>query len=328
MRCWRWSGSNALALGDAQRQQHGGPGLVDPAHRLLLEDAGQLAPVVEAARSGRVPLDVLADDEAARPRGLAHAAHRELLLHGVEETRRAVDDPKADEDVVGLALEDVDALAAVRGGVVFGSDDDVGPALALVRSGQAQVADRALPEVDHAAGRLAGRIDDLQRAAGQADEVEDVGGGQVRRDDPALFLQGVEDDEIRLAGHPVAGCVRGPPPRDADQRRAPDVGLAGALIVHLVEQPAGGVVVEVAVAQLDVADGRADQFIACEGGGLEGSRRSAHVGHLVGSCMGRTKIARAAFVRSLIGIDVTILCYSSSKSPGFHDLSNQGSSGP
>ena len=81
--------------------------------------------------------------------------------------------------------------------------------------------------------------------------------------------------------HAVGLALAEAPGGHADDRMAPEVGLAGPLEVHLVEQPPGGVVVEVAVAQLDVPDGCADELIAVQGGALEGSLRGTHVRHLM-----------------------------------------------
>ena len=124
------------------------------------------------------------------------------------------------------------------------------------------------------------RILDHERPVLQARELQDVGGGQVSRHDAPLLLERVEDDEVVGTLHAEGLALAEAPSGHADDRMAPDVGLARPLEVHLVEQPPGGVVVEVAVTQHDVPDRGVDELIALKGGGFERIRAHGHLQEL------------------------------------------------
>ena len=134
-----------------------------------------------------------------------------------------------------------------------GGKDQVLAAGALVGSGLAQIGDRLLPDVEHAAGGEPGRHLHHQRPlGGQIPEAEGVEGGDVGGEHPRLVLEGAIEQHVAIAhAHGFGlGVVEG---LEAHRRQGPEVGLGGALQIEFVVELLGGGLGGVAVLQLQGA---------------------------------------------------------------------------
>jgi len=116
-----------------------------------------------------------------------------------------------------------------------GWDDHVFAAAAVVRAHLAQDAALALPEVRDAAGAGAGgQLDDQRPGLAEVEEVQGVRRGRIRRDqsEPIAVAHVVREVRARCAEDLV---VLRAPLRIGHQRQRPQVGLAGHLVVELIE---------------------------------------------------------------------------------------------
>ncbi len=113
--------------------------------------------------------------------------------------------------------------------------DEVSPALPAVRAHLAGHGDLTLPEVRDASSRRSRREVEHQRAClREVEEVEDVRGGRVGRDDPQAVRVGVVEHEVgrrRTEGVVVHTAPLGV----GDDRQRPQVRLDGEEVVELVE---------------------------------------------------------------------------------------------
>jgi hypothetical protein len=118
--------------------------------------------------------------------------------------------------------------------IIVRADHDIGRTLATIRAGKSEAKNWALPEVEHATGSLPRRIVDLDSSVFQIAEIEDVRSSQVCGDDAPLFLQRLKNDKVSRTLNTIGFALIIAPCRDANERRAPDIGLGRTLIIHLV----------------------------------------------------------------------------------------------
>jgi hypothetical protein len=135
------------------------------------------------------------------------------------------------EDVVRGRL--VDQVAIDLRNFLPWSDDEILGARALVRPDLAHIRDRPLPEVDDGAAIVAGRLIDDYWTVFQVGEADEIRRGEVGGENADLVLVVVVNNDIALLGSEdfLMGKL---PLIEGDDRQRPDVGLGGALEIHLV----------------------------------------------------------------------------------------------
>ena len=167
--------------------------------------------------------------------------------------QRAVGGP----DVHRWRAEDIVAFGAdVR---IIGAEDEVFAALAFVGSGLAGVGDRALPEIGEAAGGGACGDFEHQRAGFlHVGKRHDVGRGGVGGEKAEFVLEGEVIDIVEIACAELGDVFLLPLLHDHDGK-GPEVGLAGALVVDLVEHFCGGLFGRIAVFEFEFSGACVDR---------------------------------------------------------------------
>ena len=205
--------------------------------------------------SGPLPGQVGADAAAEAPGGVG--IDLQLLLDPVDgrggvHARVLVDERPADQGhVVGARVPHVVAAFGQRA-VVLGADQQVGPALAAVRTGQAEVADPAEPDVVEEAQSV-GRCLEHQWSLRQVVKGPEVDGVGVRGQEQRPGIHQLGEDQhvaIRDAGvlEPLPDGEHGHPLDGVHER------LDAVQVVQVVTQRLRGLTRRVAVGELQRPD--------------------------------------------------------------------------
>ena len=185
---------------------------------------------------------------------------------------RAVGGP----DVHRWRAEDIVAFGAdVR---IIWAKDEIFAALTFVGAGLAGVGDRALPEIDKAAGGGACGDFEHERAGFlHVGKRHDVRGRGVGGEEAEFILEGEVVDIVEITCAELGGVLLLPLLHGHD-RESPEVGLAGALVVDFVEHPGRRVLSRVAVFEFEFAGACVDraggrQFLRERAGERDGSKK-------------------------------------------------------
>ena len=231
-------GGERNALLDAELLEHGQEEPVPLVDDLALVDLVQPRPVVDPARLVPGPGSTVRRDDPRRLR--VRAIGVGVDAYGVDQRLRPlrvrVEGAEPEHDVHPGGPLDVPAFTDLRR-LLTRRDDHMAAATSGVGTHLADHRVLALPEVRQAArGRTRGQLDDEGPGLVEVEEVEDVGGGRVGRDQAESVAVADVVDQVG-ARRPEHLVVLVLPLRVRHQRQRPEVDLARHLEVELVEHP-------------------------------------------------------------------------------------------